>query len=64
MGRRHDEEAEGYEQMRRIEDPFTSEYPMEESGADAAVADEDGRNAARRAASGWGAPWISSDDER
>lgn len=62
--RRHDDEADGYEQMRRIEDPYASDYPIEGGLANSSLADEDGRNAARRAASSWGAPWISSDDER
>ena len=57
MGRRdHDEVEEGYEEMQRVEGEETLPGPSR--------ADEDGRNAARRAASSWGAPWISSDDER
>lgn len=60
---RRDKEAEGYEQMQRIEDPYAADYPTER-GAGSSHADEDGRNAARRAASSWGAPWISSNDER
>jgi hypothetical protein len=57
MGRRdHDEVEEGYEEMQRVEGEETLPGPSR--------ADQDGRNAARRAASSWGAPWITSDDER
>lgn len=57
MGRRdHDEVEEGYEEMQRVEGEETLPGPSR--------ADEDGRNAARRAASSWGAPWMSSGDER
>ncbi|MCD2441451.1 hypothetical protein LQ757_04080 [Agromyces sp. SYSU K20354] len=57
MTRRDKDEAElGYEEMQRIEGEDVLPGPSR--------ADEDGRNAARRAASGWGGPWVSSDDER
>lgn len=57
MGRRDDVEIEqGYEQMQRVEGEDVLPGPSR--------ADADGRNAARRAASSWGAPWITSDDER
>lgn len=62
MGRRDHED--GYEQMQRIEDPYLADTEAEEVFSHHTRADEDGRNAARRAAASWGAPWVTSDDER